>query len=448
MAAHTLRGMRRVPFTREFVEDLTREHPTPFHIYDESAIRDHARRFRDAFAWVPDANGRSGIDPSTGFPYGFRNFYAVKALPNPHILQILREEGMGFDCSSHTELTLVERIGVRGEEIMFTSNNTPAYEYAKARDLGAVINLDDLSHVDYLAEHVGMPDLICMRYNPGPLKQGNVIIGRPEEAKYGFTRDQLLAGYERARAHGARRFGLHTMVASNELNPQYFVETAQILFDLVVAIDRELGIRIEFVNLGGGIGIPYRPDQKAVDYETVSRGIEDAYRATIESAGLHPLRIVMENGRVVTGPYGYLVTRAIHRKEIYKRYVGLDATMANLMRPGMYGAYHHITVLGKEDVEERETVDVTGSLCENNDKFAIDREVPPIEVGDVVVIHDTGAHGHSMGFNYNGKLRSAEFLLQSDGTARLIRRAERIEDLFETIVWDGVREAAASAGSR
>ncbi len=412
--------MKHLPFSKETIEEIIKKYPTPFHIYDEEAIRAHARRFQGAFPWVPG---------------GFKNFFAVKALPNPHILQIVREEGMGFDCSSYAELELVEKIGVRGEEIIFTSNDTPAYEYKKAKELGAIINLDDLSHVDYLHEHVGMPNLICMRYNPGPLKEGNVIIGNPEEAKYGFTREQLFEGYRKAREYGATRFGLHTMVASNELNPEYFVETAQILFDLVTELKKRLDIRIEFVNLGGGIGIPYRPEQKAVDYEIVSRGIQNAYHETIVPAGLDPLRVVTENGRVITGPYGYLIGRVLHKKDIYKEYIGLDANMANLMRPGMYGAYHHITVLGKEAIPADHTYDVTGSLCENNDKFAIDRKLPEIEVGDLVAIHDTGAHGHSMGFNYNGKPRSAELLLRPDSSVRLIRRAETTEDLFRTIVW-------------
>lgn len=412
--------MKNVPFTKDFIEGVASEYPTPFHIYDEKAIREHAQRFHRAFEWVPG---------------GFKNFYAVKALPNPHVMTALRDEGMGFDCSSYAELELVERIGVAGEDIIFTSNDTPAYEYQKAKDLGAIINLDDLSHVDYLHENVGMPELICMRYNPGSLKEGNVIIGNPEEAKYGFTREQLFTGYEKAREYGAKRFGLHTMVASNELNPEYFVETAQILFDLVVELKERLDIRIEFVNLGGGIGIPYRPEDVAVDYGIVSTGIQKAYAATIVSAGLDPLRIVTENGRVITGPYGYLVSRVLHKKDTYKEYVGLDANMANLMRPGMYGAYHHITVLGKEDAAASTTYDVTGSLCENNDKFAIDRVLPEIEIGDLVVIHDTGAHGHSMGFNYNGKPRSAELLLQTDGTVKMIRRAETVEDIFRTIVW-------------
>ncbi len=418
--------MNNVPFDKTFIEGVTAEHPTPFHIYDEAGIRSHARRFIGAFDWVPNANGSAG---------GFLNYYAVKALPNPHILQIVHEEGMGFDCSSFTELVLMEKMGISGEQIIFTSNATPAYEYAKARELGAIINLDDLTHVDYLAREVGMPDLICLRYNPGPLKEGNVIIGNPEEAKYGFTREQLFEGYRKARDHGATRFGLHTMVASNELNPEYFVETAQILFDLVVELKERLGIRIEFVNLGGGIGIPYRPEQVAVDYQIVSAGIRSAYESTIRPAGLDPLRVVMENGRVVTGPYGWLVASVVHRKDIYKHYLGLDGNMAHLMRPGMYGAYHHITVLGKEDQAATHLYDVTGSLCENNDKFAIDRSLPPVEVGDILAIHDTGAHGHSMGFNYNGKPRCAELLLQEDRTVKMIRRAETTEDLLQTIIW-------------
>lgn len=418
--------MNNVPFDLSFIQDVIQTHPTPFHIYDEAGIRSHARRFINAFSWVP------GIDGAVG---GFLNYYAVKALPNPHILRMLQEEGMGFDCSSYTELVMMEKLGISGEQIIFTSNATPAYEYAKARELGAIINLDDLSHVDYLAREVGMPDLICMRYNPGPLKEGNVIIGNPEEAKYGFTREQLFEGYAKAREHGATRFGLHTMVASNELNPDYFVETAQILFDLVVELKERLDIRIEFVNLGGGIGIPYRPEQVAVDYEIVSRGIKAAYDQTIAPAGLHPLRVVMENGRVVTGPYGWLVATVVHKKDIYKQYLGLDGNMAHLMRPGMYGAYHHITVLGKEEAPATTPYDVTGSLCENNDKFAIDRALPEVAVGDILAIHDTGAHGHSMGFNYNGKPRCAELLLRQDRTVQKIRRAETVEDLFQTIIW-------------
>ncbi len=419
--------MKSVPFSREFVESVAQEHPTPFHIYDESAIRENARALNSAFSWVKQSDGSPG---------GFKNYFAVKALPNPHIMSILREEGMGMDCSSLTELMLAEKVGIRGEEVMFTSNDTPVEDYRKAMELGAIVNLDDISHIPFLQKHLEIPELVCMRYNPGSLKGGNVIIGKPEEAKYGFTREQILDGYRAMRDLGAKRFGLHTMVASNELDPDYFIETAQLLFDLVVEIQEELDIRIEFVNLGGGIGIPYRPEQEPVDYQYVSEGVKRAYEHTIVPAGLDPLRIVMENGRVITGPYGYLVSRVIHKKETYKNYIGLDGNMANLMRPGMYGAYHHITVLGKENESPSVTYDVTGSLCENNDKFAIDRELPEVEIGDILVIHDTGAHGHSMGFNYNGKLRSAELLMRPDGSTKLIRRKERPEDLFATIVWD------------
>ncbi len=409
---------RTTPFSRDFIEKITERYPTPFHIYDERAIRENARRMNAAFSWVPG---------------GYKNYYAVKALPNPAIMRIVRDEGMGFDCSSMAELALCEKIGVSGEEIMFTSNDTPAAEYRKARELGAIINLDDITHVPFLKHAAGFPDLICLRYNPGQLRQGNAIIGKPEEAKYGFTREQLIAGYADAKKTGAKRFGLHTMVASNELDPEYFVETAAMLFELVVEIHKKTGIKMEFVNLGGGVGIPYRPDQTAVDLERVSRGAYDAYRDSIEKNGLAPVRIVSENGRVVTGPYGYLVSRVIHTKDTYKKYVGLDASMANLMRPGMYGAYHHLTVLGKENDPRDVVYDVTGSLCENNDKFAIDRSLPRVEIGDLVAIHDTGAHGHSMGFNYNGKLRSAELLLRTDGAIEMIRRAETLDDHFATL---------------
>jgi diaminopimelate decarboxylase len=338
-----------------------------------------------------------------------------------------------MDCSSLPELLLAERIGVSGEAIMFSSNDTPADEFQYARRLGAIVNLDDLSHLDYLEAHAGIPELICFRYNPGPLRAGNAIIGRPEEAKFGCTREQLFEGYARARAKGARRFGLHAMIASNELDPDYFVATARMLFELVAAISAALEIRFDFVNLGGGIGIPYRPEQQPVDLERVSAGIRRAYAETIAAGGLDPLRIVMECGRLITGPHGALVTTVRHLKRTYKQFVGTDASMADLMRPGMYGAYHHITVLGKEDWPADQVYDVTGSLCENNDKFAIDRPLPEIRAGDVLVVHDTGAHGHAMGFNYNGKLRPAELLLREDGGVALIRRAETVEDYFATL---------------
>lgn len=418
---------KRLPFTKEQLEAIIEQYPTPFHIYDERGIRANAKRLTQAFSWVP----------------GFKEYFAVKATPNPYLLNILKEEGFGADCSSLPELLLAERVGIVGEDIMFTSNDTPAEEFRKAMELGAIINLDDISHIAYLEEHAGIPELICFRYNPGPLKQGNAIIGNPEEAKYGLTRKQLFEAYQIMKEKGVKRFGLHTMVASNELDPNYFVETARILFELVVEISKEVGIKFEFINIGGGIGIPYRPEQQPVNLETVSQGIKKAYEELIVANGLAPLRIVMENGRMITGPYGYLVARVLHKKEIYKNYVGLDACMANLMRPGMYGAYHHITVVGKEDWPHDRIYDVTGSLCENNDKFAIDRNLPEINRNDIVIIHDTGAHGHAMGFNYNGKLRSAELLLKEDGTVQLIRRAETIDDLFATLDFSGIKAVVA-----
>ena len=406
-----------VPFSRAQIEQIIDKHPTPFHIYDEQGIRDNARRLKEAFAWAQ----------------GFREYFAVKATPNPYILRLLKEEGFGADCSSMPELILAERVGIVGELIMFTSNDTPYQEYRKARELGAIINLDDILHIPYLEQHAGIPELVCFRYNPGPLREGNAIIGKPEEAKYGFTRPQLLEGYRLVRDKGARRFGLHTMIASNELNPYYFVDTARMLYELVIDIHRTLGVRIEFINIGGGIGVPYRPEQDAVDLKVVSDGIRRTYEEMIRPAGLDPLPLYMEMGRVITAPHGYLVTRVRHLKDTYKKYAGLDASMANLMRPAMYGAYHHVTVMGKEDRPSEVTYDVTGSLCENNDKFAINRPLPRVEVGDVVVIHDAGAHGHAMGFNYNGKLRSAELLLKPDGTVEQIRRAETVEDYFATL---------------
>jgi diaminopimelate decarboxylase len=406
-----------LPFSLAQINEIRQQYPTPFYLYDERAIRENARRLLAAFSWCSD----------------YRQYFAVKAAPNPAIIKLLHEEGFGADCSSLAELILCERIGISGESIMFTSNNTKAEEYRKACELGAIINLDDLTHIDYLDQHAGMPELACFRYNPGPLRTGNAIIGKPEEAKYGFTREQLFAGYQQARDLGATRFGLHTMVASNELEPDFFVDTAKMLFELGLDLHQQLGIRLEFVNLGGGMGIPYRPEQAPLDVAKISAGIETAYAAMIAGTPLDPLAIYTENGRIVTGPYGYLVTEAIHEKRTYKHYVGVDACMANLMRPGMYGAYHHVTVLGKEQQAADQVVDVVGSLCENNDKFAIDRRLPPIETGDLLVIHDAGAHGHAMGFQYNGKLRSAELLLCEDGTVKQIRRAETLDDYFATL---------------
>lgn len=418
MASKTL------PFTKDQIARILDEHPTPFHIYDEAGIRANARRLKAAFEGI----------------YGFKEFFAVKALPNPFILKILKEEGFGADCSSLPELSLAESVGVVGEEIMFSSNDTPAEEFVKARELGAIVNLDDLSHISFLEKHAGIPELICFRYNPGSLKRGNEIIGRPEEAKYGFTREQLLEGYRRVKEKGATRFGLHTMVASNELDYRYFIETAALLFDLAVEIHERLGIRFEFINIGGGIGIPYRPEQEPVSYEKIAEGIKGAYEEKILKNGLAPVKLFMECGRIITGPYGYLVTRVRHIKNTYKDYVGLDACMANLMRPAMYGAYHHITLMGKESRPADHRYDVAGSLCENNDKFAIDRMLPEAEVGDILVIHDTGAHGHAMGFNYNGKLRSAELLLRESGEVVPIRRAETPADYFATLDFDSLRD--------
>ncbi|ADR18427.1 diaminopimelate decarboxylase [Calditerrivibrio nitroreducens] len=409
---------KKLPFTKDQIEKIIEKYPTPFHIYDEKGIRENARRLKNVFSWNK----------------GFKEFFAVKACPNPYILKILKEEGFGADCSSLPELVLSEKVGIVGEEIMFTSNETPANEYKKAYELGAIINLDDITHISYLENTLGkLPELLCFRYNPGPLREGNAIIGKPEEAKYGFTKAQLFEGYKIIKEKGVKRFGLHTMVASNELNPDYFIETVRMLLELVLEINKELGIKFEFINMGGGIGIPYRPGQKAVDLQYVSNGIKSLFETMLKGSGMEDLKLYMENGRMITGPYGYLVTKAIHRKNIYKNYIGVDACMANLMRPGMYGAYHHITVMGKENAKHDKVYDVVGSLCENNDKFAIDRNLPEIEIGDIIVIHDTGAHGYAMGFNYNGKLRSAELLLKEDGTVEQIRRAETIDDYFATL---------------
>ncbi len=406
-----------LPFSKAQIEKVIQKYPTPFHIYDEQAIKNNARQLLSTFSWAP----------------GFKEYFAVKATPNPYIIKTVHEEGFGVDCSSLTELILAEKAGLSGEEIMFSSNDTPAEEFQKARQLGAIINLDDISHIAFLEEQAGIPELISFRYNPGPLRKGNAIIGVPEEAKYGFTKAQLFEGYRILKEKGIKRFGLHTMVASNELHPHYFIETAKMLFELVVELSQQLGIHFELINLGGGIGIPYKPDQKPIDLAMISHGIQKEYDQKIKANGLHPLRITMECGRYITGPYGYLVATVLHKKEIYKNYVGLDACMANLMRPALYGAYHHITVLGKEDWPLDHIYDVTGSLCENNDKFAINRQLPLIERGDLIVIHDAGAHGHAMGFNYNGKLRSAELMLKSNGEVELIRRAETNDDYFATL---------------
>ena len=410
-----------LPFSKEKLEEIEREVPTPFHIYDQKGILETAEKLKSAFSWAP----------------GFTNYYAVKACPNPAIVRMLREQGFGADCSSLPELILSDKVGLSGEKIMFSSNDTPAEEFREAKRLGAVINLDDITHIDYLEHHAGLPELLSFRYNPGSRRTGNVIIGEPTEAKYGITHEQIFEAYRIAKEKGVKRFALHTMVASNELNSDYFIETARMLFQLVAEIQERVGVRIEMVNMGGGIGIPYPPEADPVDVDYVSEGVKKAYDEIVRPAGLDPLKIVMECGRYITGPHGYLVSRVRHVAHKYKTYVGLDATMANLMRPAMYGAYHHITVAGKEREKADRVYDVTGSICENIDKFAIDRKLPEIERGDLLVIHDTGAHGYAMGFNYNGKLRSAEVLLKTDGSFDLIRRAETVDDYFSTLRFPG-----------
>ena len=404
--------VKKIPFTKVEIEKLCAKYPTPFYVYDEAGIRESARTLTQAFSWNT----------------GFKEYFAVKATPNPSILELLKQEGCGADCSSLPELLLAKQIGMTGEDIMFTSNDTPAEEFRAAKELGAVITLDDISHIEYVEKNAGLPELLSMRYNPGSTRTGNAIIGKPEEAKFGMTREQLFDAYRIAKEKGVSRFGLHTMVVSNELDPQYFVETARMLFTIAVELREKEGIALEFINLGGGIGIPYKPEQEEMDVRRMAEGVRELY----QTYALAPVKIYMECGRYITGPHGYLVTKVRHLKNIYKRYAGLDACMADLMRPGMYGAYHHISVLGKEGAPPAHTYDVTGSLCENNDKFAIDRKLPALEAGDVLVIHDAGAHGHSMGFNYNGKLRPAEFLLR-DRTFTMIRRAETLEDYFSTL---------------
>jgi diaminopimelate decarboxylase len=418
---------KKLPFTREQLESIIEKYPTPFHIYDEKGIRAYARKLTEAYAWNK----------------GFKEYYAIKACPNPYLMKILKSEGFGIDCSSMAELELAERVGLRGEQIMFTSNDTPVEEYKKALELGAIINLDDISHISFLENNARLPELVCFRYNPGSLKEGNVIIGNPEEAKYGFTREQMIEGYRMLRDKGVKRFGIHTMVASNELDPNYFIETAEILFELVVEISQTLGIEFEFANLGGGIGIPYKPEQTPVDLEIMSKGIQKLYHELIIGNNLKPLKIFFESGRAITGPYGFLVTRVLHIKDTYKKYAGVDACMANLMRPALYGSYHHISVAGKGQMPAKTLYDVTGSLCENNDKFAINRLLPELAPGDLLVIHDAGAHGHAMGFNYNGKLRSAELLLRENGEVVQIRRAETIDDYFATLDFSGLNHFPA-----
>jgi diaminopimelate decarboxylase len=429
------------PLNRFELEEIARKYPTPFYIYDEKAILENVRRLKAAFSCFPS----------------YKNHFAVKALPNPYILKILAAEGFGADCSSYPELLLADIAGIKGEDIMLTSNETPANEYETARKMGAVINLDDYTHIEFLEKTAvmfawrGLPELISLRFNPGPLKEGNAIIGKPEEAKYGLIREQIIEGFTILKKKGLKRLALHTMVASNELSVPYHIETARMLFELSVEIKEKTGVRLEFINLGGGMGIPYSPEQEAIDYHVLAKGIQAVYNEILKPAGLDPMNIRTEWGRAVTGPYGWLVTRAVHKKEIYRNYIALDACMADLMRPALYGAYHHITIPGKEGSPLSETYDVVGSLCENNDKFAIQRKLPKIDVaadgkvvdgrvGDFVIIHDAGAHGRAMGFNYNGKLRCGELLLRRDGSIVQIRRAETPDDYFATLDLNGVKD--------
>ena len=414
------------PLSHAQLVELAKKFPTPFYIYDEKAIRENVKYFYKAFSIFPS----------------FTEYFAVKALPNPYILKVLESEGCGGDCSSLPELMLCEKSGITGRRIMFTSNDTPAQEFVYAQKLGAIINLDDITHIDFLKNALGgkLPDTICFRYNPGPLKEGgNSIIGKPEEAKYGLTKEQMIHAYKICKAEGVKHFGIHTMVASNELNPDFFVDTARIVFELILEVQKECGVNIEFADLGGGVGIPYRPGQKKVDLDYLAKGIKVLYDKMIVPAGLDPLKLCFECGRPITGPYGWLVTKAIHEKNIYRNYIGVDASMADLMRPGMYGAYHEVTVSGKENAPKDYVYDVSGSLCENCDKFAVQRNLPKIEMGDLLIIHDAGAHGRAMGFNYNGKLRAGELLLRSDGTVKEIRRRETIEDYFATLDFEGLK---------
>ena len=408
--------MKTVPFTKEFVADIAKTYPTPFYIYDADAIRSNLKRLQNAFSWNR----------------GYKEYFAVKALPNPEIMKLLHGQGCGMDCSSYTELMLCEALGIGGGDIMFSSNDTQAEEFVLARKLRATVNLDDITHIDFLKENGGIPERISLRFNPGgEFMLGNTIMGNPGEAKYGFTREQVFEGVKKLLSYGAKEFGLHAFLASNTTDETYYPTLARKLFRLAADLKKELGATVTFVNLSGGIGIPYQPYEKEADIAYIGSEVERVYREVVIPAGLD-ISIYTELGRYITGPYGYLVTKAIHEKNTYKHYIGVDACACNLMRPAMYGAYHHITVLGKENDPASKIYDVTGSLCENNDKFAIDRPLPDVEIGDYLVIHDSGAHGHSMGYNYNGKLRCAELLMEN-GQIRMIRRAEKPSDYFATL---------------
>ena len=418
--------MKKPFLTLAQAQEIIETYPTPFHIYDERGIRENARALKAAFAWNP----------------GFKEYFAVKATPTPGILKLLREEGCGVDCSSLTELMMSERCGFSGREIMFSSNETPAEEFELAAKLGANINLDDLTHVDFLYNTLGrVPETVCCRFNPGGVftlgesKEGFQVMDNPGEAKYGMTRPQLAQAFTHLRELGAKHFGIHAFLASNTISNEYYPALARLLFQTAADAAKETGCHVAFINLSGGVGIPYRPDQPANDIAVIGEGVRKAYEEILVPAGMGDVAIYTELGRFMLAPFGHLVTTAVHEKHIYKEYIGVDACAAHLMRPAMYGAYHHITVLGKEDAPCDHMYDVVGSLCENSDKFAINRKLPQIDIGDVLVIHDTGAHGFSMGYNYNGKLRSAELMLREDGSVELMRRAETPDDYFATLVW-------------
>lgn len=411
--------MQKKPFiSLEQAQEIVKKYPTPFHIYDEKGIRENARRLKQAFSWNK----------------GFHEYFAVKATPTPAILKILKEEGCGADCSSYTELMLAEKLGFRGGDIMFSSNMTPDEDFVLARKLGAIINLDDFTMIGSLERATGLPETVCMRYNPGgDFAINNRIMDSPKDAKYGFTQEQLISGTRILLEKGVKQFGLHAFLASNTVANEYYPKLAAVLFEMAVKLKEETGADIRFINLSGGVGVAYHPDQEPSDIMEIGRGVEEAFCRILVPAGLSDVAIFTELGRFMLAPFGGLVATAIHEKHIYKEYIGLDACATNLMRPAMYGAYHHITVLGKEEAPADHMYDVVGGLCENNDKFAIDRMLPEIEMGDLLFLHDTGAHGFSMGYNYNGKLRSAEILLKEDGSCELIRRAETPEDYFRTL---------------
>lgn len=411
--------MEKTPFvTLDKLKEIVKEIPTPFHLYDERGIRENARKLQAAFSWNK----------------GFKEYFAVKATPNPVLIDILHEEGCGVDCSSYTELMLSDKLGFKGHDIMFSSNVTPEEDMRLAAELGAIINLDDITHIDFLKDLAGIPELICCRYNPGgDFTISTQIMDKPGDAKYGLTPAQMVEAFLRLKDLGAKRFGIHAFLASNTTTNAYYPTLARTLFQEAVNLKEKTGVEIAFINLSGGVGIPYRPEQEAADIAAIGEGVRQAYEEILTPAGMGDVAIYTELGRFMLGPYGHLAATAIHEKHIYKDYIGLDACAANLMRPAMYGAYHHITVMGKENAPHDHKYDVTGGLCENNDKFAVDRMLPEINRGDLIVIHDTGAHGFSMGYNYNGKLRSAEVLLKEDGSFELIRRAETPEDYFSTL---------------